>query len=195
MRRGRAFADPGTAAAFWLTALRLAALVLTDLRTGRHPGDEVRDGGTGGLVAAGIVTGVATGAVSLLRPGARPLPRGRWRFRAGVALAWVGVGVNRWARRALGTGYRPVVTVVPGQAVVATGPYRLVRHPMYVGSVLMSLGAGTALGTGPAALAWALPPVALLRRIQVEERVLAEVLGDRYEAYAAGRGRLVPGVW
>jgi protein-S-isoprenylcysteine O-methyltransferase Ste14 len=193
--RGPAFADRPTRAAFWLTALALAALVGADLRTRRDPGDVVRDEGTGGVVAAAIAVAVATGAASLLHPGRRPLPRRRRTFPAGIACAWAGVAVNRAARRTLGAGYRPVVTVVAGQDVVTTGPYRLVRHPMYVGSALMCLGAGAVLGTVPTALAWALVPVALVRRIVVEERVLAEALGARYEDYARGRARLVPGIW
>jgi protein-S-isoprenylcysteine O-methyltransferase Ste14 len=103
------------------------------------------------------------------------------------------------ARRALGARYRPVVTVLADHDVVDAGPYRVVRHPMYLGSTLLCLGLTTTLGAGtragPAALAWLLPPLALLRRIAVEERVLAEALGDRYATYAHGRARLVPGVW
>ena len=58
------------------------------------------------------------------------------------------------------------------------------------------LGIGLALGTVPAftvAFVGTLP--AMIRRIQVEERVLHGALGERYTAYAEARSRLVPGLW
>lgn len=194
---GRAplFADAATAAASAVTVAALAGLVASDLAARPRAGDRVQDAGTGPLVASAIGVAVATAASSLLRPGRRPLPRRPVTFPAGVALTWAGLALNRWGRRALAATYRPVVTVVAGHEVVAHGPYRVVRHPMYAGSTLLCAGVGVALGTVPTAAACALPPLALLRRIAVEEAVLAEALGERYDAYARSRARLVPGVW
>lgn len=194
---GRAplFADARTATAAATTAAALVALVTSDLASRRRPGDRVADAGTGLLVAGAIAVAVATGAASLAGPARRPLPRHRAGFWTGVATTWAGIGLNRWGRRTLGTTYRPVVTVVEDQDVVDVGPYRFVRHPMYAGSTLLCLGVGAALGTVPAAAAWALPPLALLRRIAVEEAVLAQALGARYDAFTRGRARLVPGMW
>ena len=194
---GRAplFADRRTAGASAVTVAALVGLVTSDLAARPRAGDRVRDAVTGPLVAAAIGVAVATAACSLLRPGRRPLPRRPATFPSGLALTWAGLALNRWGRRALAATYRPVVTVVAGHEVVAGGPYRLVRHPMYAGSTVLCAGVGIALGTVPTAAAWTLPPLALLRRITVEEAVLAEALGDRYDAYARSRARLVPGVW
>jgi protein-S-isoprenylcysteine O-methyltransferase Ste14 len=193
--RPPAFADRRTASVAAATAAALVALEVADLAALGQPGDRVADGGTGALVAGAIAVAVGTTAASLLRPQRRPLPRNAWGFGAGVGCTWAGIGVNRLARRALGARYRPVVTVVADHDVVDGGPYRHVRHPMYLGSTLLCAGLAVALGTAPTASAWLLPPLALLRRIAVEERVLAEALGDRYRDYAEGRARLVPGVW
>ena len=91
----------------------------------------------------------------------------------------------------------PVVKIQKerGQTVVTTGPYALVRHPMYAGASLIFFGVPMLLGSG-----WglALAPVWLLLlvvRIPLEERMLREHLAG-YDDYAARvRYRLVPGVW
>ncbi len=88
-----------------------------------------------------------------------------------------------------------VVTVVTGQRVVCTGPYATVRHPMYVGTILMDLFTPLALGSY-----WALPAFALIVPLMVwrildEERLLAKELPGYAEYMVRTRYRLVPGVW
>jgi len=82
-----------------------------------------------------------------------------------------------------------------GHTVVTSGPYRFVRHPMYVGAILMDLstpliwGSGWALGLG------ALIMSLLIWRTGWEDRTLRQELAG-YEQYAATtRYRLVPGLW
>jgi len=79
---------------------------------------------------------------------------------------------------------------------VTDGPYRYVRHPSYSGIALVLTGIALACDD-----VWSLVAVAVLGgaglavRIRAEERQLAEALGSEYERFAAGRKRLVPGVW
>jgi len=79
--------------------------------------------------------------------------------------------------------------------VVSTGPYALVRHPMYAGVIPMTVGTALLLGSW-VALAWSLAVIAVLAiRAVLEEATLASEL-EGYEAYAARvRYRLIPGVW
>jgi protein-S-isoprenylcysteine O-methyltransferase Ste14 len=88
-----------------------------------------------------------------------------------------------------------VVELRENQTVVSTGPYRLLRHPMYTGVLLGAGAMPLALGSYVAALSF-LPLVALLVvRILAEERFLAERLPG-YAAYMeATPWRLVPGAW
>ena len=88
-----------------------------------------------------------------------------------------------------------IVEVVEGQKVVTTGPYALVRHPMYAGVILMYLSTPIALGSFWA-LAFFVPVVALIVvRALDEERVLMRDL-EGYTEYAQKvRYRLVPKVW
>ncbi|HZO11978.1 MAG TPA: isoprenylcysteine carboxylmethyltransferase family protein [Polyangiaceae bacterium] len=88
-----------------------------------------------------------------------------------------------------------VIEVTDGQRVVSTGPYRWVRHPMYVGVVVMGFGTPLALGSLWAALV--IPPMfaVLVLRIVREERFLRAHLPG-YDAYIRStRARLVPGIW
>ncbi|HSQ94333.1 MAG TPA: isoprenylcysteine carboxylmethyltransferase family protein [Methanoregula sp.] len=88
-----------------------------------------------------------------------------------------------------------VVDVEPGQTVIATGPYAMVRHPMYLGASIMWLATPVALGS-----LWALPfffliPVILVWRILNEEEVLLRELPGYREYVQTVRYRLVPGIW
>jgi protein-S-isoprenylcysteine O-methyltransferase Ste14 len=88
-----------------------------------------------------------------------------------------------------------IVEVRQGQKVISTGPYRLVRHPMYTASILMFVATPPALG-----YLWGLLPAAVLcativARLLDEERYLVQELPG-YDAYRATvRYRLVPHVW
>lgn len=78
---------------------------------------------------------------------------------------------------------------------MSTGPYRRVRHPMYSGILLVTAGAGVALGSYAAQLFF-LPLCALFMvRLVAEERLLAEELAGYSDYMRATRHRLVPGVW
>ena len=82
-----------------------------------------------------------------------------------------------------------------GQAVVDRGPYAVVRHPMYSGVVLATIGLPLWLGSTTGVLAALVPILIMAVRIGVEERFLRRAL-DGYPAYTARvRYRLVPGVW
>jgi protein-S-isoprenylcysteine O-methyltransferase Ste14 len=87
------------------------------------------------------------------------------------------------------------ITVEEGQKVVSTGLYGLVRHPMYVGTLIMMAGTPLALDSywGLLAIVLALPVLAA--RIDDEEKMLRQEL-DGYDEYTHKvHYRLVPGVW
>lgn len=91
----------------------------------------------------------------------------------------------------------PVVKIQDerNQKVVTTGPYRFVRHPMYVGGFLYFLGLPFMFGSWLGLAVVPLFIAALMFRIPIEERMLRKDLAG-YDDYAARvRYRLVPGVW
>lgn len=88
-----------------------------------------------------------------------------------------------------------IIEVAAEQTVVATGPYRMVRHPMYLGVLITGLATPLVLGSYWSAIL--LPPawVLLAVRILAEERFLEGRLEGYREYMANTRSRLIPGVW
>jgi len=119
-----------------------------------------------------------------------------WPVVAGLVLMAAGIGLRAWSIVTLGRFFQYQIKVQPGHQVVTRGPYRYVRHPSYTGIAMVL--AGIALASGDV---WSLLAVAVLGgaglavRIRAEERQLTQALGAEYERFAAGRKRLVPGVW
>ena len=123
-------------------------------------------------------------------------PASRETFVVGIIALVAGIAFRQWSHRTLGRFHQAVVTIHPDHQLITSGPHRYVRHPMYAGSVMAFLGIGLALGTWPSLLLSFMGTLpAILRRIRVEERMMAESLGHRYDTYAKGRSRLVPHVW
>ncbi|MBX6365827.1 MAG: isoprenylcysteine carboxylmethyltransferase family protein, partial [Gemmatimonadetes bacterium] len=88
-----------------------------------------------------------------------------------------------------------IIEVGQAQPVIDTGPYAVVRHPMYAGVVLLLFGTALALGSVWALACAAALTAAIVARLLDEERVLRERLAG-YDAYRRKvRYRLVPFVW
>ena len=106
---------------------------------------------------------------------------------AGIGLAEIVIIQNNYAAA--------TITVEAEQKVVSTGLYGLVRHPMYVGALIMIIGTPLALGSYWG-LICVLPGVLIfVARINDEEKALHEEL-DGYDEYTEKvHYRLVPGVW
>jgi len=87
------------------------------------------------------------------------------------------------------------IDVAPGQRVISTGPYAVVRHPMYASAIVYLIGTPLALASywGLAALAFMLP--FLVWRLFDEEEMLVRELPGYVEYQSHVRYRLIPGVW
>jgi protein-S-isoprenylcysteine O-methyltransferase Ste14 len=82
-----------------------------------------------------------------------------------------------------------------GQTVISTGPYALVRHPLYLWSLLLFLGIPLALGSYWAVAPGAVASAVLVVRTALEDRALQAEL-EGYREYAGRvRHRLIPGIW
>jgi protein-S-isoprenylcysteine O-methyltransferase Ste14 len=82
-----------------------------------------------------------------------------------------------------------------GQKLVSTGPYALVRHPMYVGALIMVIGVPLALGSYWGLLFLLLNVPILVLRILDEEKMLRSDLDGYIDYTRTVRYRLVPGLW
>lgn len=89
----------------------------------------------------------------------------------------------------------PVVKIQEGHSVVSTGPYSVVRHPMYTGALLFVIGAPLSLGSWVGLASAPVFALVLAVRVVLEERTLAEGLPGYTEYAARVRFRLIPYVW
>ena len=87
------------------------------------------------------------------------------------------------------------IELAPDQKVISTGPYALVRHPMYAGALVMLLGIPIALGSWWGILVFAAILPALIWRLFEEEKFLARNLAGYVEYQNKVRYRLIPTIW
>jgi protein-S-isoprenylcysteine O-methyltransferase Ste14 len=125
---------------------------------------------------------VALGADALL--GMQPVLRHR---PTGIALIAVGFGISAWARLTFKLRGAEIFPWSEAHAaLVASGPFRFTRNPMYVGLVVMGIGAALVAGTW---MMWLVPVVVFvldeLVIIPYEERSMARAFGDAYREYQA----------
>ncbi len=116
----------------------------------------------------------------------------RW---TGLALLALGVTLRLGPMLELGRRFVSVVAVQEGHTLHTSGFYRLVRHPSYLGIVLMDFGF---VGVFRSAVGLALLPVVFWmfkRRMDVEETFMEQHFGDGYREYMARTARLLPGVY
>ncbi len=108
---------------------------------------------------------------------------------AGLAIRWSAIFT-------LGKSFSSNVAIHDSQRINRTGLYRFVRHPSYLGLLLVFLAIGLH-SRNWIALAVVLVPTtsALLYRIHVEEAALAEAFGNEYLAYSKATKRLLPGLY
>jgi protein-S-isoprenylcysteine O-methyltransferase Ste14 len=148
-----------------------------------------------GVRLTGLLMAVSTAALlckaAWLDPVLSPVPEGvRWLGVAGFlcAVVWL-----LWMFHTLGRNLTDTVVTRRDATFVDSGPYRLVRNPMYTGVLLLGVSLGVALGT------WLLPLLAaviftlLALRTKTEEKYLIERFGDQYRNYMARVGRFFPG--
>jgi protein-S-isoprenylcysteine O-methyltransferase Ste14 len=148
-----------------------------------------------GLFGLGYAGAVVVAALDAARFGWSDVPSLTWPL--GAALYLAGMSVVIWAM-AVNTHFEKTVRIQHDRAhrVIDGGPYRLVRHPGYVGaSLCFPLAAPLLLGSWWAFLPAVFSVAALTLRTALEDRLLRREL-DGYAEYATRvRFRLIPGVW
>jgi protein-S-isoprenylcysteine O-methyltransferase Ste14 len=122
--------------------------------------------------------------------GAVPL----WLILLSHALVLGGLLFAFWVMRVNSFASR-TIQVEAGQKVISTGPYRLIRHPLYSGSLVMLLFTPLALGSYFALPAFALLLPVYVFRLLNEEKVLRQELQGYCEYCLRTRFRLIPFVW
>lgn len=116
----------------------------------------------------------------------------RW---IGVAVYAVGGVVRMWPVFVLGRRFSGLVAIQEGHTLVTTGIYAHIRHPSYLGVVLVMLGWALVFRSGVGLLLTVLILVPLVARMNAEETLLSSEFGAEYEAYKSRTWRLIPYVY
>jgi protein-S-isoprenylcysteine O-methyltransferase Ste14 len=142
-----------------------------------------------------------SGAISLLliiaAPALNTYRIGYWSHTSigwlGLILMLGGLVMRYWAAKTLGNFYTRTLQIVEGQEIVNQAPYNVIRHPGYLGTFLMEIGAGLAVAN------WVVLLVAVVigmtsraYRIDIEEKMLEANFGKQYKAYSDKTWKLVP---
>jgi protein-S-isoprenylcysteine O-methyltransferase Ste14 len=119
-------------------------------------------------------------------------PSGIWPFCVGAALTVVGLLFAVWARQYLGRNWSHAVTIKQGHELITTGPYALVRHPIYTGILTGFLGTTIALSQVRGVIGFLLMFLVLGAKLRIEEEWMRSQFGEAYATYAHQTAALVP---
>jgi protein-S-isoprenylcysteine O-methyltransferase len=163
-------------------------------RTVRSSGG-VQDRGSMFVLWLAIASSV-TAAQWIGEVSAPTMPGGHALKIAGIALMALGLSIRWIAILELGKAFSVNVAVREGQTLLSTGLYRVVRHPSYLGLILI-FGAVGVHSRNWLALAIVLLPTiaALIYRMHVEEAALRRAFGEQYITYSRTTRRLIPGIY
>jgi protein-S-isoprenylcysteine O-methyltransferase Ste14 len=112
----------------------------------------------------------------------------------GVVLSLYAAVMLLWAQPALGRFLVPYAAVFKDHQLITSGPFRLVRHPIYSGVLALTLGAGLGTLNGFLVILWPLVALAISVQAGSEEALLQTKFGASYDDYARRTGRFIPSV-
>ncbi len=119
-------------------------------------------------------------------------PRGLWPFWIGAAVTVGGLLFAVWAREHLGGNWSRSVTIKQDHELITSGPYTVVRHPIYSGSLAGFLGMAIAICQVRGLVALVLVFLVFWMKLRMEERWMRSQFGDTYATYARRTAALVP---
>ena len=114
-------------------------------------------------------------------------------YYIGIILLFSGTVLRGWAVWTLGRFFTLSVQTKEEQELIEAGPYRLIRHPAYTGSIMQLIGFPLGLRSWPGLIASAIIAALIYGyRIHTEEKALREHFGGKYEEYSRKTWRLFP---
>ncbi|MAF39328.1 MAG: hypothetical protein CL696_10740 [Chloroflexi bacterium] len=113
----------------------------------------------------------------------------------GLALIVIGLTINLTAAGTLRRSYSPTLVTREDHELVTRGVYRLLRHPIYLGTIMASVGLPVYVPSLYGLLTMSALVLLFLRRIGIEERMLTEAFGDAYRTYREATRKLVPFIY
>jgi protein-S-isoprenylcysteine O-methyltransferase Ste14 len=164
-------------------------------RTRQSTGN-VRDRGTLAILWAVIVASITACEWIGGRSAPNMFGGGHWLKPLSDALMIVGLAVRWTAILTLGRAFSSNVAIQESQTIQRSGLYRIVRHPSYLGMLIIFFAIGVHSRNWLAFAVVMVPTTAaLLYRIHVEEIALRDAFGPQYADYSKSTKRLIPGIY
>lgn len=125
---------------------------------------------------------------------------GRWHHSpaigyGGLGLTLAGLAFAIWARVHLGKYWSGTITLKEGHRLIRSGPYAIVRHPVYTGMILAAAGSALGSGTVDAAIGFVLVVLSLVFKSRREEMLLTREFGDEYLRFKREVPSIVPYIY
>lgn len=187
------FAEPALIALTVLTGLMTIAALFT--KANLSSGEREDRGNRWVVIALGAIS-VASAVVPAYCDRI-----GFWTI-GGDAMRWIGIALyagggllRLWPVFVLGRRFSGVVAIQPGHALVTNGIYSVIRHPSYLGLIVLMIGWGLVFRSVVGVLLALLTVPVLIARIEAEERLLAGQFGEEFDSFRRRTARLIPGLW
>ncbi len=190
--------NAGWPRAYWFSYATVALFeVWVWLRDRRGVSGESADRGSLRIVLGAIAVGLLAAFYAARAADFARLTA--WKVEARLAtlvLIWSGLALRLWAIMTLGAFFRRTVHLQEGHRMITTGPYRIVRNPAYLGTVLSLTGLGLGLDNWLSALVLAIAGlIGFGLRIRVEDAAMTARFGDEHAAYRKRKAALIPFIW
>jgi protein-S-isoprenylcysteine O-methyltransferase Ste14 len=124
--------------------------------------------------------------------GDRFIPRTLASVGVGVALTWLGIGLAIWARYHLAEYWSARVTIKEDHQLIRTGPYTRLRHPIYTGLILATIGSAVVIGKWRCVFGACLVLAGYCVKARKEEVMLSRQFGDAFRTHQKHAGFLLP---
>jgi protein-S-isoprenylcysteine O-methyltransferase Ste14 len=114
----------------------------------------------------------------------------------GISIMCIGLCIRAWSMKTLNKYYTRVLTTTTTQQIIKKGPYKIIRHPGYLGTILVWSAAGLAMQNLIVfIIATGMLFIAYIYRINNEEKMLAARFGEKFKEYKKYTWRILPPVW
>ncbi|MCX6006526.1 MAG: isoprenylcysteine carboxylmethyltransferase family protein [Chloroflexi bacterium] len=162
----------------------------------RQGTNDAFDRGTNRLVWILVVSAFIIAWLPVILDHGRLLVLGDWLTWVGVAIMISGIVFRQYAISVLGKFFTATVQIKKDHELIKAGPYRYIRHPSYLGILIISLGLGITLANWISLLVCiGLPVIGVMQRIKVEEKELERHFGKQYQDYKKNTWRIVPYIY